>query len=240
MQSEGPTNQVDVDESDFIRSRGLSFPDDSRYLSDRHKNMLRRNAYEEMESIAALKAINASDRVLELGAGIGYMSSLISKHCAPQAILSFEANPRLIPYIRAVHRVNQVTGASVENALLSADEGGTKPFYIRGDFLASSLSDDLGDAHGGVVEVADVPVIPLAQVLAEFQPTVLVCDIEGAEVDLLGCADLSCLRAVIIELHPQWVGQSGIQTIFDTMARAGMTYFPRSSHGKVVLFKKDW
>ena len=69
----------------------------------------------------------------------------------------------------------------------------------------------------------------------------------GAELErldgsgaLLPGADLSCLRAAVIELHPQWIGQDGVQKVFDAMHRAGLTYFPRASEGKVVTFLKGW
>jgi FkbM family methyltransferase len=178
--------------------------------------------------------------VIELGAGLGYMSSLIAAKCQPRAIHSFEANPALIPYIHAVHRVNGIETVTVTNALLGARKAKAREFYVRGDFLASSLEDNLGDAHGGVVRVAEVPVLNVNTVLKEIRPTVMMCDIEGAEVELFAHADLSCLRAAVVELHPQWVGQAGVQAVFDAMAKSGLTYFPRSSNGKVVLFKRDW
>jgi hypothetical protein len=69
---------------------------------------------------------------------------------------------------------------------------------------------------------------------------VLVCDIEGAEAELLPAGDWSGLRAAVVELHPQWIGQAGVQAVFDAMQRAGLTYFPRASQAKVVTFRKGW
>jgi hypothetical protein len=85
-----------------------------------------------------------------------------------------------------------------------------------------------------------VPQRPLAEALAEARPTVLVCDIEGAEATLLPEGDWSCLRLAVIELHPQWIGQAGVQAVFDAMHRAGLTYFPKASEGKVVTFRRGW
>ena len=76
--------------------------------------------------------------------------------------------------------------------------------------------------------------------LARVAPTVLICDIEGAEADLLPAADLSGLRAAIVEVHPQWIGQAGVQAVFDAMNRGGLSYFPKASEGKVVTFRKGW
>lgn len=54
-----------------------------------------------------------------------------------------------------------------------------------------------------------------------------------------GIGYVSALLAVI-ELHPRWIGQSGVQAVFDTMHRAGLTYFPKASEGKVVTFRRGW
>ena len=223
-----------------IFSHGLKFPKDDHFLGQKQKRHLRRNSYEERESIAAMQAIRDDDVVIELGAGIGYMSTLIAKKCDPKSIHAYEANPTLIPYIQEVHRVNEVKNATVTNAMLGPRKKSAQKFYIRGNYLASSMEDNVGDDLGGIIDTVDVPVLNINTVLSEIKPTFLVCDIEGAEVDLLSKANLSCLRAVLIELHPQWIGQEGIQAIFDVMAKHGLTYFPRASNGKVVLFKKDW
>ena len=76
--------------------------------------------------------------------------------------------------------------------------------------------------------------------LEEVRPEVLICDIEGGEAELLPAGDWSSLRAAVIELHPQWIGQSGVQAVFDAMQGAGLSYFPRASHGKVVTFRRGW
>jgi FkbM family methyltransferase len=178
--------------------------------------------------------------VLELGGGIGFMSSVLTKNRRPSAYHVFEANPALIPYIHAVHAANGLTGISVTNAMLSPAAEGPRPFYVRGNFLASSMSNDLGDAEGGVIRTCEVPVLDINTELRRIRPTYFICDIEGAESAILPHADLSSVRAVVIELHPQFVGQSGVQAVFDVMNAHGLTYFPRASNGKVVLFKKDW
>lgn len=229
-----------IDCQTVITSRGVKLPDDHRYLSDRHRKLLQKDNYESKEAEAALKAVKSSDIVMELGGGLGFMSSLIMMNRKPEAYHLFEANPALIPYIRAVHRFNGLEGIDVRNAMLDTEAAEAANFYVRNDFLASSMADDLGDANGGVIRVEQIPVLAINAVMREIKPSFLVCDIEGAEARILPKADLSSLRAVLIELHPQTTGQSGIQAVFDVMHAHGLTYFPRASEGKVVLFKKDW
>lgn len=223
----------------FIRSRELKFPYDNRIINRKRRALLHRDAYELKESEAVLSQIRRDDTVIELGAGMGYMSTLMAKRLKVKSVHAFEANPAMIPYIRSVHAANGVESVTVHNALLGAAEGEVT-FYVRGDFVASSMQDDLGDKHGGVIAREQVPVRAVSTVMDEIKPTALVCDIEGAEQDLLPLMELSGLRLAIVELHPQVFGQAGTEKVFRAMSDAGLTYFPRASNAKVVTFKRGW
>jgi FkbM family methyltransferase len=224
----------------FIMSRGIRMPDNPKFITRKQRRLLRFGNYEIKEFEAVMKIVNREDTVIEIGAGIGFMSTIISKRKNARKVVAIEANPGLIPHIKAVHEANDVDNVDVINAVLGARKAAAVNFYVRGEFPASSLEDNVGDKHGGIVSVEKVPVLNINTLFKEVKPTVLVCDIEGAEASLLPAADLSCLRAAVVELHPQWIGQDGVQAVFDAMHRAGLTYFPRLSQSKVVTFKKDW
>jgi FkbM family methyltransferase len=228
-----------TDAEAVIESQGLRFPLDRDILKMRTRRNLRAGTYEAKETAAVLAIVKPEDRVLELGAGIGYMSSLMARHIGPAAITSVEANPRLLPYIARVHALNGVTGARVLHGMLG-EVAGTAPFYLRGDFIGASADDYTGRGKDTPSERIDVPVLAARDVVADLRPTVLVCDIEGAEATVLPLMDLSGLRAAILELHPQWVGAAGVGRVFDAMARAGLAYYPRTSQGKVVTFRRDF
>lgn len=222
----------------FIRSRGLKIPKHPQLTTGRVRGALREGTYERKECDAVMRVVRRGDRVLELGGGIGYMSTLLSVKKKVDRIVSYEANPALIPYIRSVHEANDVTNVDLRNALLSPEAGAPVPFYIRRNFLGSSM--DRAADPDSITEEVQIDRHALAPVLEELRPEVLVCDIEGAEADLLPAGDWSCLRAAVIELHPQWIGQAGVQAVFDAMQRAGLTYFPKASEAKVVTFRKGW
>ncbi|KMK67333.1 FkbM family methyltransferase [Puniceibacterium sp. IMCC21224] len=222
----------------YLRSRGMKIPKHPQITTGRVRGALKADTYERKECEAALRVVREGDVVLELGGGIGYMSTLIATHRKVRAIHSYEANPALIPYIHSVHAANNVTNVTVHNALLSDGAGDPVPFYVRANFLASSIDRDADP--DSVVRTEMIERHDINAVLQEVKPTILVCDIEGAEAHLLPGADFSGLRAAIIELHPQWIGQSGVQAVFDTMHRAGLSYFPKASHAKVVTFRNGW
>jgi FkbM family methyltransferase len=220
----------------FIVSRGILFPDEPDILDWRTRRALPKDDYEKKESLAILKLVKPGDVVMELGGGIGYNSTLIAKQTKAERVHSFEANPELIPYIRKVHDANQVRNATVENAVLGVGNADTT-FFVRRNFLSSSLDSKDGS---GVVSEHNIPVLDIKETLKRIAPSVLVCDIEGGEVDLIPEMDLSGLRAAVIELHPQLIGKDGVKQIFDAMHAAGLIYFPRWSDAKVVCFRRDW
>lgn len=220
----------------MLRCRGMRFPLDRAILPPRIRTLLREGTYEAKEATAVRKLVKEDDVVMELGAGIGFMSTLVATKTPAKSVHSFEANPQLMPYIAQVHAENNVTNAHVTNAVLG-DQNGTASFYIRKNFLASSL-DPMDDAED-CTEV-EVPSLDVNAVIKELQPSVLICDIEGAEADLLPKMDLTGLRGVVIETHPQWIGKIGMQKVFRCLDAAGLVFFPRWSHGKVAVFRSDW
>lgn len=225
----------------FIWSKGLKFPNDPKIIDKKRRRMLRQGTYEQKEFDTAMKLVQPGDTVVEVGAGMGYMSAAMAKKKMVKHVYAYEANPELVPYIHNVYAANEVENATVTNAVLGPRARKSVNFYVRRDFVESSLSPRLtAQSEGDVTHIEKIPVLNINTLFKKIKPTILVCDIEGAEVDLLPVTDMSELKAVVVELHPQFVGQAGIQKVFDAMAKAGLTYFPRASNGKVVLFKRDW
>ena len=222
----------------YLHSRGMRIPKHPKIITGRIRGAIKDEGYEAKECEAVLKAVRKGDVVLELGAGTGYMSTLIATHRDVREIHCFEANPHLIDYIRQVHQANGVTNATVHNQLLAPEAGEPKEFFVRDNLLASSMDRD--SAPDRVIAVEKIEVESINTVLARVKPDVLVCDIEGAEAELLPAARFDGLRAAVIELHPQWIGQKGVQAVFDCMHAAGLTYFPKASHAKVVTFMAGW
>ncbi len=231
-----PTEQIDPEAAQFVKCRGMLFPKHKDIIQGRLRRLLRTQGYEKKETECALRTVREGDTVIELGAGIGYMSTLVASKRKIKSVHAFEANPLLIPYIQKVHAANGLTNAHVVHGILGPRKG-TADFYVRGNLLASSLSlmPDEADRPG-----TKVPVHNAKQVFRDIKPNVLICDIEGAEADLIPHLDLSNLRAAIIEMHPQWIGTSGVNKIFQCFMDAGLAYYHRGSMNKVVTFRDRW
>ncbi|UWR12875.1 FkbM family methyltransferase [Sulfitobacter mediterraneus] len=225
-----------AEKTGFIRSRGMKFPKHPEIMQGKIRRLLRSNSYEAKETEAALRVVREGDVVVELGGGIGYMSTLVATKRAIKSVHVFEANPNLIPYIRSVHAANNVSNAHVTNAILGPRKGSVD-FYVREPMLGSSMQVLEGEVDPPAVKV---DVLNAKATFKEIGATVLICDIEGAEVDLIPQLDLTGLRAAIIETHPQWIGPEGINKVFRAFMDAGLAYYHRGSHGKVLAFRTDW
>lgn len=231
--------QTEAAEHGFIKSRGVRFPKDPKFIHGRLRRSLRTNNHESKEAECVLRTVRNDDVVLELGSGIGFMSSFVATKRYVRSVDTFEANPALIPYIRKVHAANDLSNVTLHHGILG-DKEGTTPFYARENILASSLSPLPEEDDKTPPQICDVPVFDSAKVMREIKPTVLICDIEGAEVDLLPTLDLSGLRAAIIETHPQWMGPTEINRLFQAFMDAGLAYYHRGSINKVVTFRNRW
>lgn len=223
------------DKAKFIWSRGLRFPVESTPLTAKRRAALRDGFYEHKEFNALRALCQPEDMVLELGGGIGFLSAAMLLKFGVRGVHVVEANPALIPVIKAVHKDNGVSGATIENAVAMARAGPDVAFHLRGDFVASSTDPGAG---GKIVRTETVPRCVLGEMLDRIKPTLLACDIEGAEGELFDGANLSGLRAAVVELHPKIIGQVGIAAVFEAMHGNGLVYSSQLSQGKVVVFHR--
>ena len=222
----------------FVMSRGMKFPKDPDIIRGRLRGALKGNRYELKETEAALRIVREGDVVIELGAGIGYMSTLVATKRKIKEVHAFEANPDLIPYIKSVHAANGVTNATIHHAILGKRKG-TTDFYVRRNILGSSMTPNEEGSEGDA-RLEKVDVLNAKQVFKDIAPTVLMCDIEGAEADLIPELDLSTIRAAVVETHPQWIGPEGINKVFKAFMDAGLAYYHRGSINKVITFRRSW
>jgi FkbM family methyltransferase len=160
-----------------------------------------------------------------MGAGLGLVGAIVAKKAAPEAVLSFEANPNLIPHIRALYTLNRLQDKITlrNQVVISApDRPETLPFHLRNSFLGSSLIDsDMRETTQ-----VQVPTASFDDVRRSFKPDVLLMDIEGGELEFLRHAALDGLRAVVMEFHPEAYGREGMRECKRILERAGFRKSP--------------
>jgi len=185
--------------------------------------------YEQHEAMLLKQFITAEDRVLELGAGIGYMGVLAMTHCKPASYTAYEANPVLMPFIKQNMERNKVQ-FEIRNVLL-LDHEENKNFYVTPEFWASSLIQP----KSGIYDTVTIPAQNKNVVMEELKPTALVVDIEGGEAEFFNELNLSSVNKIIMEIHPAVLDDVALTKLYAQLMGAGfLLHFYASS--KVVLY----
>lgn len=201
------------------------------------KNM-EEERYERREVQQALNEVKKTDVVVEMGAGAGIVGAIVAKNCKPKKIVSYEANHTLIDHIKGLYSHNKIDDRiEIRNEIILSE---TKPpksvdFFIRGNFLGSGMVVTKGAANATKVSV---PVVGWKKVKKEVKPTVLLMDIEGAELEFFRDADLKGIRTIIVELHRHIYHRPGMREIREQiLVDKGFVEDKDCSGGGVFVFR---
>jgi len=219
----------------ILEIEGVRIPYDPSVITPKIKRSIEKGRYERDEVTGTPKFINSDDRVIELGAGIGFISSFISTRLGVHNVMCVEADPNLCKFIRRVHDENQISDAEVRNVVALNDDGvaGTIKFYVREHFWSSSL-----DPEDGYEKAVDVPAVRLSDLIKDFAANTLIVDIEGGERDLFSPLNLTGIDKVFLEIHTRKIKRIGIKMCFDALSGNGFAYDQQVSRGGSVLFRR--
>ncbi|MDJ0933092.1 FkbM family methyltransferase [Breoghania sp.] len=207
---------------------GVCLPTDPAYVPNYVSNLVYEGRYERSEAAICKAELSHRDQVLELGGGIGFMGMLCAQICGSDNVTTYETNPDLERVIRKTHELNGVSPTLCMHAI--SREGSELTFFRDDNIISSGLIDR---SFGGETTVS---ARAIADVLAEIRPTALVCDIEGAEIDVLADVDLSGIDKIIIELHPKIVGNEANDALVTSFEERGFEMAGGETK-KVALFK---
>lgn len=210
----------------------------SPHLGPRMIESINAGRYEGGEIAAGLACIPKGSRILELGAGAGVVGAILAKNLAPAAMMSVEANPRLIPNIRELHAHNGLADLiDVRNTVvLSAPDAPAEvTFHVRGNFLGSSLTPVREDKTRPVT----VPVTRYGDLRRDFPHDAIMMDIEGGELDFLRHADLTGVKVIVAEYHRGIYGGEGFRECRKLLARNGFRLVEEHSTPAVWAMVRD-
>ncbi len=194
--------------------------------------------YERHEANIIQKIVSDGDILLELGAGVGVISTLAWLTGKVKAVHCFEADPRLKRLIEATHAQNGVA-STVYTEILSNDEaqiaGGSIDFHIREDFYGSSLNSAIGRE---IKQTVPIPVKAIQKAINDVRPTIIACDIEGGELGLFDGLEMPSVQKVMVETHVAAFKGEGMRQLFHEFHRADFYYDPANSYREVVVFKR--
>jgi len=220
---------------EIIETNGIKVPFISRIITPKIERPMRNNRYESGECKTLRALLLPGDRVLELGAGIGLISSVAAKVDGVEAVTAIEANPDLIPVIEETHRLNDISNVDLRNGVVVATQQKRSPFYLRADFWASSMEPD----SRAFVKKKHLPCYNIHGLIEEKNPTVIVCDIEGGELGLFDDADLSGVRAMVLEFHPKVYGAETVEDITRNIEAKGLRFQIPDKPSSVRCFLRD-
>lgn len=208
----------------------LHIPDALLTMKIRQK--LKSGKYEGHEARAAQLVIDYGDRVLDLGAGVGYVATMCAMLAGAENVVTVEANPDLLDVIRANLDANDCAETTLIHAAAvgHGTPDGTIALQQARAFWASSVSSEQS-AH-----TITVPAMIVADLLAKYRPSVVMMDVEGAEATMFDTPWPAHVRVVMLELHQNRYPDTVIGKIFDTMSASGLIYSPDLSRGAIVGF----
>jgi FkbM family methyltransferase len=179
-----------------------------------HRREVYAERYERGEARCVLLGLEPDDVVMEIGAGVGLVSTLCARLVGSSRVTCYEANPELLPRIRGTFAANGVAPALV-NAVL-AREAGEAELFVEREFVASSLR-----VRSAAARAVRVPQLAVNEELRKVRPSCLVIDIEGGESELLPAIDWAGVRKLVIEMHPHVIGAERVGELIALLAAQG-------------------
>ena len=170
------------------------------------KKNLYAGTYELEEATVLSSCLTKNDVVVELGGGLGFISSLCCKLIPSKSVHVYEANPQLKPQLEQTFKLNNV--APNLSFLALDSETCTRDFYLADVFWASSF---VKPQDGGDQKI-DVEVRKFSDELNRLtpRPNFLILDIEGGELDFCKNVDLSGITKILMEVHGHVLSQAQI------------------------------
>ncbi len=219
-----------------VHLNGCRFRLDSPLFTTAFKSRFILGRYERKERRVVRRWLNPSLPVIELGGSIGVVACITNKKLThPEKHVVVEANPQLIPLLAANRDLNACSFRILNKALGYAEE--SMIFYAHERF-----------SSGGTTRVTDRPISVSATTLAEifadakFEHANLICDIEGAEVELIAHELETISKKVfqfIVEVHPSIVGEEAIHHLRIEIEAVGFRRIRTSvdPYGDVLIFE---
>lgn len=195
------------------------------------RKSLRRNDYEPVEAYLVRRLVRPADTVLDLGSGLGLTCIAAAKASRGGRVVGYEANPAIAPLAEKNAQRNGVQ-LEIRNRGI-AEEKGRIEFHVRRSFTASSA---LPVKRAKTISIeADA----FRDAVAEIQPKVIACDVEGIEKDVFASANLSSVDRLIVEVHPEAIGETGVLKCIRDLENAGLHVVRALCYGQVMVFDRD-
>ena len=202
-----------------------------RHMSPRIERAVSEGRYERDELWLIEQVLSTSDVVLEVGAGLGVVSTYCAQRLGSSRVSAYEANPDLEDCIRETYALNQVQ-PSLEMCAVGA-EPGTTTLYREKHLSSSSVIRRSARARA-----VEVPRKSLSEIAEQVRPTLLIVDAEGAEGDLFDRAQIPTVAGIVLELHERIIGEPEANRVRSILAAAGFIAVPGLSAREHLVLRR--
>ena len=220
----------------FYELNGIKLTIDKQFITTNIYKSFLDGSYEQGEYHILSRVLDKNDRVFEIGTGMGYNSIFAATVVGSENVISFEANPFLIPIIIKNYELNNMH-IRLENKFLVKDPLNINEveFYLAEDFWASNTHPNPN------LPMVKVKTASFIENLIEFNPNVILCDIEGGEIELLNIEFPSSIKKIIIDTHPFYnhIGDENNSELIRNLLNQGFTFKSTLSHGFAHFFERN-
>jgi len=138
--------------------------------------------YEDHEVELVEEYLFADTDVLELGSGVGYVSTIVNRSLDDAHHIAVEANEQLAPMLQNTKRLNDADFEVVNGVYKPGTD--VQEFHVASNCFSSSMT---AREDTEVDTTIEVPAVTLAELVEKFdiKQFQLVVDIEGAEFELI-------------------------------------------------------
>jgi len=215
-----------------INMLGLRLPARHRLISPSVRRSIYRENYERPELATVVRNVRPGDRVLECGAGIGAVSAASALIVGRSNVIAIEADPRMREVIELTWHLNGVSPTLLTGFVTNVT--GEEEIVVDANLVSTGRARQEGRG-----ERRTVPRLRLKDLLIEYQPSVLVMDIEGAEVDLLVLDEIRMLRLICVEVHPHLIGNDRCLDLIVRLRDLGLKLVIDQSAFRCLVFERD-
>ena len=208
----------------IARLDGCAFELQWPTVADNVKYLMLSGKHEQPERRLVKQFVPSDAPIVEFGAAFGVVSCITNRRLAdPTRHVAVEANPALIPVLTANRDRNKCRFEILHRAI--AYDAPTVGLELDENPLASRVQT-------AARAVTQVPTTTLRRIVEErgFRRCTLVCDIEGAELDLVRReADTigDCVETIVLELHERMIGREQTAEMLARLHDVGFTIVAR-------------
>ncbi|MEO0342961.1 MAG: FkbM family methyltransferase [Pseudomonadota bacterium] len=184
------------------------------------------------EALAIRGHSSSVDHVIDIGSCLGVTAILAAPQIGVGNVLCIESDERLHKVIERNFQLNELKPPRLLDCVISHRSGKTNAFKTSGAPWSNHLSD-LNHVPGPSRDVLSIQDLPYGS-----GATLMVIDIEGADLRAFEAGVPKGVTKIILETHPARYDRRGFAKIFTELSNAGFEYISEGSRGELVCFER--